>query len=122
MLLLVSVMLVLWTLRCREGIRVEMSIHAGVHFPSMAPSHMEVKARAWEEWPLIHFLPPRRAQTEHHFSGEKTFISGSYFCGRKKLSGHRGCVNTREKMCHMHSMHFFFSWSFPFRKAVTSMF
>lgn len=30
------------------------SIHAGVHFPSMASSHMEVKAGTWEEWTLIH--------------------------------------------------------------------
>ena len=71
MLLLVSVMLVLRTLRCREGIRVWVSIHAGVHFPSMTLSHMEVKAGTWEEWTLIHFLPASRAEEK------KKIISGN---------------------------------------------
>ena len=87
-----NAVLVLWTLRCREGIRVWMSIHSGVHFPSMTPSHMEVKAGAWEEWTLTHFLSPSRAQTEHHFSGEKTFISeNSFFWKEEAFNTQRMC-------------------------------
>lgn len=74
MLLLVSVMLLLWKLKCSEGIEVRMSIPRWDQPPSMAPSHPEARAGTWEEWTLIPSLPPSRAQTETTTSHEKKHV------------------------------------------------
>ena len=72
MVLLVSVMLVLWKLKVQLGNWGEGEYPCWGQPPSMAPSHVEVKAGTWEEWPLIPSLPPSRAQTEATtFHGEK---------------------------------------------------
>ena len=72
MVLLVSVMLVLWKLTVQLGNWGEGEYPCWGQPPSMAPSHVEVKAGIWEEWALMPSIPLSKAQT------------GYYSCSREK--------------------------------------
>ena len=85
MLLLVSVMLVLGTLRCREGIEVRVSIHAQVHFPSMTHSIWNSKRAPGKSGHLsISFLQAEHRQStisheKKHLFQETNFVVGISF-------------------------------------------